>query len=188
MRRSGRRAAPPTGRLAELVKAATLRLGPIVAVLLLALPSAAAGGVFGEGYSSAVPGGPAAIHFRAFTIYTGQEACAKSPVPAELRIVPNPLQLNVGDRIHRSNGHEHVSELVVEAYDRDGVFLPSVPIIVNLIDVQSVVASRSDWDYFEAIRAGEDELVVYWACPAPDTSSVEKRIRIVVTSESAEGV
>jgi hypothetical protein len=157
----------------------------VVAVLSLAIPLAAASEIFGEGYSSARPGGPAAIYFRAFTIYTAQEACAKSPVPAEFRILPDPLELNVGDRIHRTNGHEHASELVIEAYDQDGTFLPSIPIIVNLIDVQKVVASRSDWDYLEAIRAGEDELTVHWACPAPDDSSVEKRIRIFVTPGTA---
>lgn len=158
-----------------------LKFMACLAVLLPSVSEAQLREAFGEGYSSAAPGGPAAIHFRAFTIYTGQEACAKSPKPAELRIVPNPLQLQVGDRIHRSNGDAHVSELVIEAYDEDGSFLPSVPIIVNRIDVQSALASRSDWDYLEAIRAGEDELVVYWACPAPDGSAVEARIRIFVT-------
>jgi hypothetical protein len=172
----------------DFVNTETRRRWPIAAVLSLAIQPAAAGGVFGEGYSSAEPGGTAAIHFRVFTIYTGQEACEKSPVPTELRILPNPLRLNVGDRIHRTNGDEHASELVIEAYDKDGLFLPSVPIVVNLIDVQSVVVSRSDWDYFEAIRAGEDELVVGWACPGPDGSPVEVRIRILVTRVNAEGV
>jgi hypothetical protein len=119
------------------------RRWPIVAVLLLAIQPAAAGGIFGEGYTSAEPGGPATIRFREFTIYTAQEACETSPLPTELRILPNPLRLKVADRIHRTNGDEHASELVIEAYDKDGLFLPSVPIVVNLIDVESVVVSRS---------------------------------------------
>jgi hypothetical protein len=153
-------------------------------VLSLVIPLAAAGGIFGQGYSSAQPGDPAAIYFRAFTIYAGQEACEQSPVPAEFRILPDPLQLKVGDRIHRTNFDEHTSELVIEAYDKDGLFLPAVPIHVDLVDVQSVVESRSDWDYFEAVRAGEDELVVSWACAAPDGSPLEERVRILVTPDS----
>ena len=157
-------------------------------VLLLAVPPAAIAGIFGEGYSSAKPGAPSAVYFRAFTIYTGQEACEKSPVPVELRIFPNPLQMSVGDRIHRSNVDEHPSELVIEAYDKDGAFLPAVPVVVNTIDAQNVVGARSDWDYFEAIREGEAELVVGWACAAPDGEPVEARIRILITSGNAEAL
>jgi len=159
-----------------------------LAVLLLAVPLAAAAGIFGEGYSSAEPGAPSALHFRTFTIYTLQEACRKSPVPAGLRIFPNPLRMSVGDRIHRSNVSEHPSELVIEAYDKNGAFLPAVPVVVNTLEVSNVVGSRSDWDYFEALREGEDELAVFWACAPPDGTPVEARVRIIVTSRTAEVV
>jgi hypothetical protein len=76
------------------------------------------------------------------------------------------------------------AELLADLHD--GLFLPSVPIVVNLIDVESVVVSRSDWDYFEAIRAGEDELAVGWACPGPGGSPVEARIGILVTRGNAD--
>ena len=159
-----------------------MRATVYVAVLFLATPVAVAGETFGEGYSSTEPGGPSAIYFRAFTIYKGKEACEKSPLPVEFRIFPNPLRMKVGDRIHRSNVHDNPSELVIEAYDKDGVFLPAVPIVVDTIDAQHVTGSRSDWDYFEAIREGEAELVVGWACATPDGVPVEKRLRILVTS------
>ncbi len=156
--------------------------------VLLGVPLAATAGIFGEGYSSAEPGAPSAIHFRAFTIYTGAEACRGSPVPVELRVLPSPLRMSVGDRIHRSNVDRHPSELVIEAYDKDGAFLPAVPIVVATVEVQNVVGSRSDWDYFEALREGEDELVVGWACSAANGTPVEARVRILVTSSNANAV
>ncbi len=157
-------------------------IGSWIVLLLLHMPAFA--GAFGEGYSSTVPGGSANINFRAFTIYTRQEACEKSPFPSELRVLPNPLILKIGDRVHRSNVSNESSELSVEAYGSSGEFLPAVPIIVSTADVQNVTASRSDWDYLEAVREGEGELVVSWACTSPDGQQLEARVQIIVTTNS----
>ena len=143
------------------------------------LPCACLAGVFGEGFSSAVQGGPSDISLRAFTIYTLQEACEESAVPAELRIQPDPLALKVGDRIHRANVDPDQSELIIEA----GEFLPAVPVVVSIIDLVGVTQSRSDWSYFEAIRVGEDVIVVAWPCTQPGEPWLEARVRLVVASE-----
>lgn len=145
--------------------------------------SAVWAGQFGEGYSSAEPGAPSDLHYRAFTIYTAQEACAQSAMPSEFRVRPDPLRLAIGDRIHRSNVNRHPSELVIEAYGPRGEFLPSVPIIVSTMDLQNVTRTRSDWDYFEAAAEGEDELVVAWACGTPDGAPVQTRVRLIVSAE-----
>lgn len=144
------------------------------------VPLSVLAGTFGEGYSSATPGGPAAIYFRAFTIHTEREACAKSANPVELRVYPNPLLLKIGDRIHRSNVDTRPSELVVEAYGENGEFLPALPIAVSTMDLQNVTTSRSDWDYLEAVREGEDELVVAWACAGRNGVPIVTRVRIIV--------
>ena len=150
------------------------------------LPFACLAGEFGEGFSSMVPGGHSDISFRAFTIYTLQEACEKSAVPAELRVLPNPLVLKVGDRIHRSNASPSQGELIIEAYGEDGEFIPAVPVIVSTMDVQGVTAARSDWDYFEAIRTGEDDIVVAWPCTQPDEPWLEARARLLVVSDESD--
>jgi hypothetical protein len=150
--------------------------------LLFLFPLSALAGIFGEGFSSSVLGGPSDIRYRAFTIYTAQEACAESKLPAVLRVRPNPLEMTIGDRIHRTNVERNPSELIIEAYGEHGEFLPGVPIIVSTVDVQNVTASRSDWDYLEAVREGEDELVVGWACKTSDGVPLEARVRIVVES------
>jgi len=150
------------------------------------LPFACMAGQFGEGFSSMVPGGQSDISFRAFTIYTLQEACEKSAVPAELRVLPNPLVLKVGDRIHRSNASPSQGELIIEAYGEDGEFIPAVPVIVSTMDVQGVTAARSDWDYFEAIRTGEDDIVVAWPCTQPDEPWLEARARLLVVSDESD--
>lgn len=151
-----------------------------LALPALLVPALGMTGHFGEGYSSSVPGGPADLRYRAFTIYTAQDACARSPHPDRLQVRPEPLVLKVGDRLHRSNVEHRVSELIIEAYGADGEFLSAVPIIVSTSDRQNVTMARSDWDYLEAVREGEDELVVAWACPTPDGLPLEKRVRLSV--------
>ena len=155
------------------------------ALLALLVPAPGMTGHFGEGYSSSVPGGPADIRYRAFTLYTAQEACARSPHPDRLQVRPEPLIFKVGDRLHRSNVENRVSELIIEAYGADGEFLSAVPILVSTSDRQNVTAARSDWDYLEAVREGEDELVVAWACPTPDGLPLEKRVRLIVHAGDA---
>ena len=147
-----------------------------IGVLLILLPVSGWAWVFAEGYSSAKPSVSARIFYRAFTIYTGQDACSDSPVPFEFRVRPNPITLKVGERIHRTER----SELIVEAYDEAGLFLPAVPLVVTVIDSMTVVRSRSDWDYFEAIAEGEAELLIAWYCPADD--HVQAKVRILVTA------
>lgn len=126
--------------------------------LLLCAPASAF--TFAEGYSSAAKGASARLYYRSFTIYTGEDACAHSAVPASFTIHADPLDLRVGGRIHR-NGE---SELVIEAYDAEGTFLPSVPVVVNVVADSNVIESRADQDYFEALAAGEGQVTVSWFC------------------------
>lgn len=130
------------------------------------------------------PGAPAEIQFRAFTIYTGAEECKKSRQPAELRVHPDLLRLKVGDRVHRTNVNRHKSELVIEAYSEDGEFLSAIPIFVSTIDNSNVTRSRSDWDYLEAIKAGEADLVVGWACSSPGGKPVRTHVHVIVTNQN----
>ena len=142
----------------------------------------AQGSVFGEGYSSSAPGAPSEIALRAFTIYTLQDACAKSAAPSELKVLPNPIELRVGGRIHRSNVDEQRSELIVEAYGADGGLLPRAPIIVSTLDAHGVTRSRSDWDYLVAVAEGEAELIVESPCQAPRGTRPVESVRIVVAA------
>jgi hypothetical protein len=130
-------------------------------LLTLALyAGTAAGFTFAEGTSSSEPGAPAQVFYRAFTIYASQEACAQSPIPRSLSVRLTHAQLTVGTRVHRDSA----SELIVEAYDETGKFLPSVPIVVSVLADNSVIGSRGDWDYFEALGPGEAEVRVAWLC------------------------
>jgi hypothetical protein len=153
-----------------------LRLG----CMALLFPLSALAGTFAEGFSSSVLGGPADLRYRAFTIYTGQEACAEAKQPAELSVRPSPIEMSIGDQIHRSNVDRAPSELIIEAYGEAGEFLPAVPIVVSIVDSQGVTGSRSDWDYFEAIAQGAAELVVGWRCKTPSGEPLTASVRIVV--------
>jgi hypothetical protein len=170
------------GECKRYARSLTPRWLVYLALAVGSYPLSASGGIFGEGYSSPAPGAPAGISFRAFTIYTGQEACAKSAVPSELKVLPNPIMLKVGERIHRTNASARRRELIVEAYGANGQFLPTVPIIVSTLDPNGVIANRSDWDHFEAIAEGEAELVVDWACQPAGGTPLRASVRVVVGS------
>lgn len=157
-------------------------------LIVFAAHPAARAGIFGEGFSSAEPGTPSAVYYRAFTIYTRQEACEKSIRPVELRISPDPIYMKIGDRVHHSGLNGRPSDLVIQAYDAQGSFLPSLPIVVDVIGKDHVTDSRSDWDYFEAVAEGEDELRASWACATSGGQPVEARVRILVTAEGASEV
>lgn len=156
-----------------------------LALLVLAAQPAASAGRFAEGYSSAEPGAPSEVYHRAFTIYSLKEACGESLRPGTFRISPDPIHMRVGDRVHHSSPQGRPSDLVIEAFDAQGGFLPSLPIIVDVTGRDGVVASRSDWEYFEAARAGEDELRVTWACATQDGEPGEASVRILITSGRA---
>ena len=151
-----------------------------VMIATLLLPMSVHAGVFGEGYSSQEPGESASISYRAFTIYKLQEVCKGLAAPRELRVHPNPIVLKIGDRVHRSNADIKVSELAVEAYGPSGEFMPAVPILVSTVDVQNVTSTRADWDYLEAVKLGEDDLEVSWACPRPRGQGIATRAKIIV--------
>lgn len=136
---------------------------------------------FGEGWSSENQGDPASIHYRAFTIYTGEEACEKSGRLAELRAPPSAILLRVGDRLYRSESSNASAELAVDAYDSEGRFLSRVPIVVNLIDPSELMSGRSDWDYIEATKPGEALLKFSWLCPTEDGQPISVERPILVT-------
>ena len=149
-----------------------LQLSLLLSVAVWATPAAAF--TFAEGTSSTEPGAPSAIFYRAFTIYTGQEACASSRTPASLRVHLRMEEVGVGTRVHRDSP----SELVVEAYDDAGTFLPAVPIVVEVLANTGVVASGGDRDYFEIIGPGEVEVVARWLC-----AEVRGSVRLGVSSQ-----
>lgn len=148
-----------------------------IAILLAAVSVDTQVSRFAEGYSSEASGLPAGLSWREFTIYTGREACAASPVPSAFVIRPAPIVLKVGERLHRTPD----TELIIEAYDQKGTFLPRVPIIVNIASPEEVLESRSDWNYMEAAAPGEGELTTLWYCA--DEERVEHRVFIKVTAE-----
>jgi hypothetical protein len=68
--------------------------------------------------------------------------------------------LLIGERIRRTSA----SELIVEAYDQDGHFLPRIPILVNVDAPLDVVRTRADWDYLEAKGVGKVKVTGTWLC------------------------
>ena len=157
---------------------------PGVAIALLLASTVVAAviadtGHFGEGYSSATQTTPAEIHYRMLSLGNWQQICDASALPDRLSLKPDPLRLNIGERIHRSGA----AELVIEAYDAQGRFVPRVPILLVLIDPQDITTSRSDWDFFEAKQPGEAWIGVRSACAKDIEPSLEFRARIIVTGD-----
>jgi hypothetical protein len=116
---------------------------------------------FAEGYSSATPGEPALLYYRAFTLDETLEGCGTLSRPTALRIRMPATKLKVGDRIHRLNSNPATRlDLVIEARDGNGALVPGVPIVVDIIPQKAEgstvepVASAADQDYLEAVAPG----------------------------------
>ncbi len=87
----------------------------------------------GEGLSSSEPGANIRAGYRIFTTITGPEACKSTPTPVSLR--SKPITLTVGDKLH-------LTDLVVDAYDASGNFLPSTPLEILETDEGNRVLKR----------------------------------------------
>ena len=129
---------------------------------------------FAEGYSSELPGEPARISNRAFTIYTKQDVCLASDTPTRFQLHQSAISLKVGDKIYRGGR----TTLVIEAYGEDGRFLPKVPIELLVIQESDILASRSDWDYLEALNEGTAEILIRGSCTGEQNIDVRIMVNI----------
>lgn len=126
----------------------------------------------GQGYSSAEPGAQISAGQRAFTIYTHQEACDRTAYPS--RIIARPLELEVGDKFR-------LSDPVVEAFDEDGNFLPSVPLEIFDPDTTDRKLRRElhtlQQDYV-AVQVGQK--VIHFRATCADSPSVFGELVITI--------
>jgi len=144
-----------------------------------------------EGFSSPTVDSPAKLYYRAFTIYTGQEACDKSPKVATLRIRVPSQTLIVGDKLqayYRDSTEE--SDLIIEAYDSTGNFLPSVPISAEAYSIgrtdnydPGIIYINSSMDYWEARRPGRFVVTARWNCATTDSNGVYDEVTIEVQQQ-----
>jgi hypothetical protein len=150
-------------------EASARRTSRAALVILVLTPLGAIAWSFAEGYTSATVDAVAPTGYRAFTTITGPEACDISPEPGGFRIKPDTIELKVGDRLYRD-------KLVIEAYSRNGEFLPTVPIVIDIVDTDEVLAGRSEWNYAKATKPGSATLLISWLC-----GSVRGPTKIVIT-------
>lgn len=141
-----------------------------------------AGWHLAETYTADVPGSPVALHSRSFSLGIMPEVCSKSPAPSKL-VLRDPIRLRVGQRIERMAQVPENSQddVIVDAYDEHGTFLPHVPVTISVLDPQGILAFRSDGDYVEAVAVGEAGLEVFWACASPEGPVIQARARVIVT-------
>lgn len=158
--------------------------------ILAVLPAT---GLGAEGYSSSALSIPAKIYYRAFTLYTGKEACDKPPEVKTIRITVLSTTMYVGDRLYLSLAVDSVdSDFIIEAFDVVGNFVPSVPVHVEAYSVgrtidydPGIIYKDGSMDYWEAIKPGEFAVFVRWACPKPVGTGVwdEVVVRVLESNE-----
>lgn len=147
------------------------------------------GFAFAQGYSSASLGDPAKIYYRAFTLHNLEPACSKTAPVSNLVVSHPKTRFTVGDRIYRNDPNSlKETEMVIEAFDETGNFVPSVPIDVQLIarDVtgaynSTVFHGYSDMNYTEAVMPGEFDIIVSWACSQhKNADSVTGKLKLLI--------
>lgn len=154
------------------------------ALSLATLSAPATAFTFAEGYSSATPGEPALLYYRAFTLTEGREACDSGSKATALRLRLPSTTLKVGDRIHRMNTNPATRmDLIIEARDGLGALVPGVPIVVDVIPENAdgtdkePVTTRGDLDYLEATAPGKFTIQAQIYC---DYGTVSARLPLTV--------
>jgi hypothetical protein len=156
----------------------------LTALTYTALSAPANAFTFAEGYSSATPGEPALLYYRAFTLDENLEGCGTLSRPTALRIRMPSTRLKVGDRIHRLNANPATRlDLVIEARDGLGALVPGVPIVVEVTlqkaegSSEEPVVSKADQDYLEAVAPGSFTLSAMTYC---DYGPVRSQIALTI--------
>jgi len=122
-------------------------------------------GVIAEAASSRKPNEVIQAGYRMYTIYTGQDACNKSPKARKLEVVPVSVDLNVGDKWHPRL-------LVVHAYDYEGSFIPESPLLISIEERNDLVDTRGSEGYVKAIAAGRVLIQVQSYCDREPSKKV----------------
>jgi hypothetical protein len=141
-----------------------------------------------EGHSSAQPSAPATIHSRAFTIHTLQDACDDSPTVSSLVLTLRSTRIHVGDRINTNTvDNASVSDLIIEAFDADGNFVPSVPVYVGATSQgktqeydPGIVYKDASMDYWEARLPGKFDIEAGWLCVSDTQQAVRDKVTVEV--------
>jgi len=141
-----------------------------------------------EGFSSSNLATPANVYYRAFTIYSLESACEKSPEVSSIKLhVPNGT-LYVGERLHANTPDDSVvSDFIIEAFDREGNFVANVPVQVSVYSVDrtstfdpGIVYRDASMDYWEARKPGEFAVFVRWSCAESASDSVTDEVIVKV--------
>ncbi len=125
-----------------------------------------------EGFSSGERGSAASLANRAFTIYTAEDACASSMIPAGFQVNLFNASLQPGDRIY-------FEDIIVDAFDDFDQFLPRIPIQIVVMAEAGKLRSRSDWDYVEVEDAGPITLLAQFYCD--ERGEIAGQLLITVT-------
>ncbi|WP_226665151.1 hypothetical protein [Microbulbifer aggregans] len=115
------------------------------------------GGVLAEGRSSVTHDATIEAGGRMYTIYRGQEACAKSPSITQLEVDPDEIRVRVGDAWQPD-------QLVVRAFDAQNRFVPGAPLVVSLYEDPELVDTRGAESKVRGIKAGSLRLMVHGYC------------------------
>lgn len=147
-------------------------------ILCLSLLPISALGI--EGYSSPDISSPAKLSYRAFTIYTGQEACNNSPDISSIKLRVSFETITIGDKLQAYGSNDSdPTDLTILAFDSEGNFVPNVPVYVHAYSIgrteendPGIIYIDSSINYWEARKSGEFAISVRWLCAEPDSGGV----------------
>lgn len=110
-----------------------------------------------EGFSAEERSSLASLRNRFFTAESALEACDDSSIPASLEISLVNASLVIGDKLN-------FEDILVEAFDENGDFLPAAPVIVSALAQDGMLSAHPDWEYVEVSSYGYATLMVHSYC------------------------
>ncbi|MCO1336897.1 hypothetical protein MO867_21450 [Microbulbifer sp. OS29] len=125
-----------------------------------------------EGFSSSTPNMAAGVHYRAFTTTMREAMCESGDLATSLKVVPEAIILQKGDLWHPQS-------LVIRAYNKNGDYIPSVPVTISVDETEAIKVNVSE-NWIQAISAGSSSLVVGPACKNRSQVKLKTIVPIIV--------
>jgi hypothetical protein len=145
-------------------------MGKLLLVTAMVFSNLLQAATIAEGKSSNAPGEAIEAEWRAYTIYSGKEACDASVEVKELKVVPEVINLKIGDIWHPR-------VLEVRAVGPENNFIPGAPISISVIDDTDLADPRGAEGYLKILGAGKISVAIFYLCKTEISTNLTIIIR-----------
>ena len=112
------------------------------------------------GYSASRQGDSASLIKGSLNKEEQIQECSQAPRPSSLEIKLSNPDLRPGDKIY-------LEDFIIEVFDKNGDFIPEVPVIVYVLSQEGMLETDPNWDYIEVFSYGHADFFAESYCSEP---------------------